>query len=105
MAKVLPPGDFRPIGGAESLHARGFWEKEDKRAMRVIKKPLEKIRDLSQLDPGGRDSSLRRKQERMRLCGQPPPWMLKALEDPVTPLLNATNKAVKGLGWVRGLNR
>lgn len=96
---------FHPFGGVESLCAHGFWEKEDKRAMRVIKKPLEKIRDSSQLDPGGSDSGLRRRKARMRLCGQPPTWMLRVLGDPVTPILNATTRAPKGLGWGRGLNR
>lgn len=95
---------FHPFGGVESLYAHGFWEKEDKRAMKVIKKPLEKIRDSSQLDPGGSDSGLRRRKERMRLCGQPPTWMLRVLGDPVAPILNATNRAPKGLGWGRGLN-
>lgn len=41
----------------------------------------------------------------MRLRGKPPTWMLSLCGDPVFPLLNATSRALKGLGWVRGLNR
>lgn len=40
----------------------------------------------------------------MRLCGQPPAWMLRLRGDPVSPVLNATSRALKGLGWARGLS-
>lgn len=100
--RPCPQEASNPIGGAKSLpKAHSFWGKDDFRAIRVIKKPPEKISDLSQLDPRGSDSGLRR----MRLCGQPPTWMLRLPADPVTPILNATNGALKGLGWMPGLSR